>query len=137
MHLHGIARCIAAPVCALKITVTNENRHFLISPTPVRDDKLLRLHLARECEGSAAHYAEFCRLRDATLARDRLMPVADENVIRNCAHKLDFYKLYIEMVLRVESHFAKLSVCNESLNAEMLNINIDWIINIKYCLEDF
>lgn len=35
---------------ALKITVTNENRHFLISPTPGRD-KLLRLHLARRASG--------------------------------------------------------------------------------------
>lgn len=58
---------------ALKITVTNENRHFLISPTSAYAISFYVFTFARErdrqCKGSVIHYVKFCKLCDATLPR--------------------------------------------------------------------
>lgn len=82
------ARCIGAahraPVRALKITVTNENRHFLISPTLARAMISFYVFTSREGNVKAArhitlNFADYAMQR----FRDRLIPVAPD-VIRNC-----------------------------------------------------
>jgi len=86
----------------LKITVTNENRHFLISPTPGARarararGKLSRLHLSGEGERSPRQRARCITLNFADYAMRRIPEIGcpwSAGTLLEIARKLDLYKL--------------------------------------------